>query len=156
MLKMKSDSISTQPRKATLFPRKVNKIYYSHSMYYYNTTTEEKDLEFLSSRGTTVNPNGLNLGKSMSPYLKTVQNCDSVWHRGDTIGVAMEVLTALALDKPVYSLESTGKTTASEKSLFISIFKTSGFTEHDKNLILSLFGKNISTKFGRILKGNFK
>ena len=156
MLKMKSDSVKTQPRKATQCLEKINKIYYSHSMYYYNTKTEEKDLEFLSSKGTIVNPNGLNLGKSMSPYLKTVQKCDSVWHRGDTIGVATEVLAALALDKPVYSLETAVETTASEKSLFISIFKTSGFTEHDKNLILSLFGKNILTKFGHILKGNFK
>lgn len=153
---MKSDRSRNQTNKANLYLENVNKIYYAHSMCFYNTLTEQKDLEFLSSKGTTVNPNGLNLGKSMKPYLITVQKCDSVWHRGDTIGVALEVLTALALDKPVYSLENNAETTDSEKSLFIKVFKNFRYREQDRNLILPLFGKNISTKFGRILKGNFK
>ena len=77
-------------------------IYYSHSMQYYDTDTERKDVAFLSKlkNSTVINPNGMDLQgydkRSMIPYLITVKRSDAVWYRGSTIGVIAECLTALS------------------------------------------------------------
>jgi hypothetical protein len=85
-----------------------------------------------------VNPNGLRLGKDMFQYLSLVKQCDAVWYRGNTIGVVFEVLTALAMHKPVYSLEAKDIMNRYEILNFIDIFRNNYYIEQD----LSLFEAN--------------
>lgn len=143
--------------KTNLFSNIKHKVYYAHSIRFYNTQTETSDIEFLKTLkySKIINPNGLNLGKSMQPYLLTIQKCDLVWYRGSTIGVVQEVLTALALNKAVYSLETKDLMSHSEISNFIVIFNDSLYSDPDKRLILSLFGKSVYKTFLRILEGDF-
>jgi hypothetical protein len=108
-------------------------IYYSHSMCFYDTKTEKEDLKFLKSfkHAKIVNPNGLGLGRDMIQYLSQVKQCDTVCYRGNTIGVVFEVLTALAMHKPVYSLEAKDIMTHYEILDFINIFVNNDFVKHD-------------------------
>ncbi len=136
-------------------------IYYSHSMQYYDTDTERKDMAFLSKQknSTVINPNGMDsLGydkKSMIPYLLTVQKSDAVWYRGSTIGVVAECLTAVVLNKKVYSLETRKPITRSEILNFSELFKNNTYCEPDKRLIKNLFGNPVYKRFLILLDGGF-
>ena len=136
-------------------------IYYSHSMQYYDTDTERKDMAFLSKQknSTVINPNGMDLlgydKKSMIPYLLTVQKSDAVWYRGSTIGVVVECLTAVVLNKKVYSLETRKPITQPEILKLSELFKNNTYCESDKRLIKNLFGNPVYKRFLILLDGGF-
>lgn len=130
-------------------------IYYAHSLCFYNTETERRDLSFLrKTKCKIINPNGLGLGHSMNPYLKEVEACDVVWYRGDTIGVAVEVLTALALKKSVFSCETEEPISKADFKRFSQLFRYSGFFELDMESILASFGKTVHESLKKIVSDN--
>jgi hypothetical protein len=104
-------------------------IYYAHSLKYYNTEIEKEDLKFLQSLGHVVNPNGKGITGEIFEYLLKVSESDAVYFRGNTIGVAFEVLTALAMRIPVYSLETKQPINKAEKTILIDIFQNSPFID---------------------------
>jgi|YelNatPaOPRAMG01_1025707.scaffolds.fasta_scaffold13306_5 hypothetical protein len=107
-------------------------IYYAHSLDLYFTEIEKKDLKYLTSKKfKVVNPRDLNLGKEMIRYLYKVKDCDAVWYRGNSIGVIFEILTALTLRKPVYSLESKKKMSKDEMLNFINTFQNNRYVDND-------------------------
>jgi len=148
---MKTDQFPDQSFKPDIHIISINKpyyIYYAHSICFYNTKTEKEDLKFLKSkRSKIVNPNGLALGKDMCQYLFKVKECGAVWYRGNTIGVVFEVLTALAMHKPVYSLETKDIMNHYEIMDFIDIFRNNYYTKHD----LSLFEANFPEYYADFL-----
>ena len=155
---MKTDYANNQSTYATINHNWSNKIYYAHSIKFYNTQKELEDLKFLSTlKSEIVNPNGLRFeGKrSMEPYLLLISESDSVWYRGDTIGVIQEVLTALTLNKPVYSLETKKSITSQQISKFARIFGESPYCNNDRKLVRILFGQDVSEQFVRVLEGDF-
>ena len=149
------------PSKLTQTEQARTIIYYSHSMQYYDTDTERKDVAFLSKlkNSTVINPNGMDLlgydKRSMIPYLITVKRPDAVWYRGSTIGVIAEYLTALSLNKKVYSLEARKPIARSEISNFSEMFKDNIYSESDKMLIKKLFGNSVYKQFLILLEGGF-
>jgi hypothetical protein len=133
---MKTEHLHVQSPNAKIHFISINKpfyIYYAHSIKFYNTETERRDLKFLRTvkHVKVLNPNGLALGKDMFRYLFKVKQCDAVWYRGTTIGVVFEVLTALAMGKPVYSLETKDIMNRYEILDFINIFVNNEYVEHD-------------------------
>ena len=132
---MKSESAKTHPSKLNRDITNSNKllhIYYAHSFQYYDSQTERNDLKFLKSKhAKVINPNGLALGKDMIQYLFKVKDCDAVWYRGNTIGVVFEVLTALAMHKPVYSLETKDVISPINIKYFAGIFRNNRYIDND-------------------------
>jgi len=120
---------------------KYNTVYYSHSIYFYNTKTELQDIIFLKTlkRTKIINPNGLGLGKEMIQYLFLVERSDAVWFRGDTIGVILECLSALAMNKPVYSLQSKDIINDKEIQNFVNAFVSDSFFKHDLERFKAIF-----------------
>jgi hypothetical protein len=104
-------------------------IYFSHSLKYYNTEIEKEDLKFLQSLGHVVNPNGKGITGEIFEYLLKVSESDAVWYRGNTIGVAFEVLTALAMRIPVYSLETKQVISKVEITTLIDTFQNGPFID---------------------------
>ena len=157
---MMSDCSDNQTYSSNIDAHRVNKIYYAHSIRLYNTRTEKNDLDFLNSFGhsITVNPNSnvFNGKRSMKPYLLLVSECDSQWYRGETIGVIFEVLSALALDKNVYSLTTKGPISEIEVSDFAALFKKHRFLESDVILFKNLFDSTAYENFRTLLKGDSK
>lgn len=155
---MKTGYRNNQPNTAKPNHNRSNKVYYAHSIKFYNTQKELADLKFLSTlKSKIVNPNGMRFEgtRSMKPYLLLVSKCDSVWYRGDTIGVVLEVLIALVLNKTVYSLETRKLMTSTQIDNFIRIFKDNSYCDYDINLVLLWFGQDVSERFIRILEGDF-
>jgi hypothetical protein len=147
---MRNDQLPDQSHKPKIDIISINKpyyIYYSHSIRYYNTQQEENDIKFLESNFKIINPNDLRLGKDMIQYLFKVQQCDAVWYRGNTIGVVFEVLTALAMKKPVFSLRSKDIMNYFEITDFIEIFRNNDYIEHD----ISLFEDNFPEYYSDFL-----
>jgi len=136
---------------------KYSYVYYAHSISFYNTWIEKDDLEFLRSLKHTkiVNPNGLALGKDMFQYLFLVKQCDAVWYRGNTIGVVFEVLTALAMHKPVYSLETKGEIQEYDISYFVNIFRNNYYFNSDLLAFKVNFPKYYN-RFIKLLQGDFQ
>ena len=135
-------------------------VYYAHSISFYNTWIEIEDLKFLRSLKHTkvVNPNGLKINSSekfIIPYLQTVEKCDFVCYRGYTIGVVFEVLTALAMHKPVYSLETKGKMQEFDISYFVNIFRNNYYFNSDLLAFKVNFPKYYN-RFIKLLKGDFQ
>jgi hypothetical protein len=129
-------------------------IYYSHSLRYYNTDTEKEDLKFLQSLGDVVNPNGKGITGEIFEYLLMVSECDAVWYRGNTPGVAFEVLTALAMRIPVYSLETKQMINKAERTILIDIFQNSPFLD-DLVMFEAMFPQAYAN-FLRVLKGDIQ
>jgi len=157
---MKTDQFPDQSFKASIHGSKQYKhshIYYAHSMCFYDTKTEKEDLKFLKSFKYTkiVNPNGLALGKDMFQYLFLVKQCDAVWYRGYTIGVVFEVLTALAMHKPVYSFETKGKMQEYDISYFVNIFRNNYYFNSDLLAFKVNFPKYYN-RFIKLLQGDFQ
>jgi len=154
---MKTDQFpnqSTTPKINVISINKPYYIYYSHSIRYYNTQQEENDIKFLNSKKCKiVNPNGLRLGQDMFQYLYKVKECDAVWYRGNTIGVAFEVLTALAMKKSVYSLESKQIISSYEITNFVNIFWNRYYIKDDLSLFEKIFPEYYSD-FISLLSGD--
>jgi hypothetical protein len=129
-------------------------IYYSHSLKYYNTEIEKEDLKFLQSLGYVVNPNGKGITGEIFEYLLKVSESDAVWYRGNTIGVAFEVLTALALRIPVYSLETRQLINNAERTILIDVFQNSPFVD-DLVMFEAMFPQAYPN-FLRVLKGDIQ
>jgi len=128
-------------------------IYYAHSLDLYFTEIEKKDLKYLTSKKfKVVNPRDLNLGKDMFQYLFKVKECDAVWYRGNTIGVALEVITALAMKKPVYSLKTRKKISRSEIAYLVNIYQNNAFIGYDLVLFEKVFPYYCNA-FERLIKG---
>jgi len=140
---MKTDQFpnqSTTPKINVISVNKPYYIYYSHSIGYYNTQTEKEDLKFLRTKSAkVVNPNGLKLGSDIFQYLLKVKQCDAVWYRGYTQGVAFEVLTALAMRKHVFSLETKGTINSFDKPFFIKIFLCNDYINQNLSLFEKIF-----------------
>ena len=88
-------------------PKNINRAYYAHSTKFYNTAIEKTDVDFIESKGlSVVNPNSNQFHNSndMEVYLRAIKKCDTVYYRGSSIGVILEVLTALAMNKPVFKI----------------------------------------------------
>lgn len=83
----------------------IHTCYFAHSMQYYNTNIEKKIIEKLSKKYHVLNPNELNLGHNMMSYIDVVYNSDIVVYHGNTVGVAFEVLSAMAFNKPVMNVD---------------------------------------------------
>lgn len=134
---MMSDCADNQTFSTYINVHKVNKIYYAHSIGLYNTQREQEDLEFLSSlnHSKVINPNGPGLGKSMIPYLRTVKKCNSLWYRGYSPGVVLEVLVAETLRKPVFSLETRKAINRNERDFIIHLFNKNPYRDHDIDLL---------------------
>jgi len=154
---MKTEQTNVQSFKPNIDIISINKpyyIYYSHSIRYYNTQQEKNDIKFLNSKKCKiVNPNGLRLGKDMFQYLFKVKECDAVWYRGNTIGVVFEVLTALAMKKTVYSLESRDLMNRYEITDFIDIFHHRPYIEQDLSSFEAIFPEYLDN-FLRVLDGD--
>jgi len=129
-------------------------IYYSHSLKHYNTEIEKEDLKFLQSLGHVINPNGQGATREIFEYLFMVSECDAVWYRGNTIGVAFEVLTALAMRIPVYSLETRQLINKAERTILIDIFQNSPFID-DLTMFEAMFPQAYPN-FLRMLKGDIQ
>jgi len=140
---MRNDQLTDQFPQPKIDIISINKpyyIYYSHSIGYYNTQQEENDIKFLNSKKCKIiNPNGLRLGKDIFQYLFKIKDCDAVWYRGNTIGVAFEVLSALAMHKPVYSLESKQIISSYEITNFVNIFWNRYYIKDDLSLFEKIF-----------------
>ncbi len=106
-------------------------IYYAHPIGTYYTAIENKDLAFLKNKGIITNPRDLNIGSDMFCYLKVVKRNDMVYYRGQTIGVVLEILSALAFGKKVYSIETRKSISKREKDLFVQILNSSIHRESD-------------------------
>jgi len=142
-----------QPKIDIISINKPYYIYYSHSISYCNTQQEKNNLKFLRSKKfEIINPNGLGLGKEMYKYLFKVELCDAVWYRGDTIGVALEVITALAMKKPVYSLKTRKKISRSEIAYLVNIYQNNAFIGYDLALFEKVF-PYCCNAFERLIKG---
>ena len=124
----------------SIYAKNTYKVYYAHSMSFYNSAIELKDLKFLNPKYNVVNPKDLKFSgnRSMLPYLLTVKDCDIVYYRGNTIGVVIEVLTSLSLHKPVYSLKSKDLMTYNEIKNFATIFNNNPYHNKDLTLIKSI------------------
>jgi len=129
-------------------------IYYSHSLHYYNTDTEREDLKFLQSLGHVINPNGKGITGEIFEYLLKVSESDAVWYRGNTIGVAFEVLTALAMRIPVYSLETKQRISKAERTTLIDTFRNSPFID-DLVMFEAIFPQAYPD-FLRVLRGDIQ
>jgi hypothetical protein len=129
-------------------------IYYSHSLQYYNTDIEKEDLTFLQTLGHVVNPNGKGTTREIFEYLLMVSECDAVWYRGITPGVAFEVLTALAMRIPVYSLETKQLINNAEKTILIDVFQNSPFL--DDLVIFEAMFPQAYPDFLRVLRGDIQ
>lgn len=106
--------------------------YYAHSIEFYGTVQEQADIRYLKSlKLKVINPNGLGLGRDMYRYLLKVRHCDSVYFRGNTIGVILEVLTAKALNKPVFSLKTRQPIADNDLNNFIDIFNRNQYRNYD-------------------------
>jgi len=154
---MRNDQFPDQFPQPNIHIISVNKhyyIYYAHSIRFYNTQEEKDDLKFLKSQQfKIINPNGLALGKDMFQYLFKVKECDAVWYRGNTIGVVFEVLTALAMKKTVYSLESRDLMNHYEITDFIDIFHHRPYIEQDLSSFEAIFPEYLDN-FLRVLDGD--
>jgi hypothetical protein len=86
-------------------------VYYAHSKLIYGTKREKRELAFLKKKFTFVIDPNKDMGElgSIDPYLKKVDECDMVVcspHDGYLgRGQYSEVLHALKLNKPVYSIQ---------------------------------------------------
>jgi len=141
-------SIKHKPVKNAFF------IYFSHSLCYYNTAIEKDDIKFLESLGHVVNPNGKGITGEIFEYLLMVSECDAVWYRGNTPGVAFEVLTALAMRIPVYSLETRQLISNAERTILIDVFQNSPFID-DLVMFEAMFPQAYPN-FLRVLKGDIQ
>ncbi len=130
---MNSGLVKNQKTTAKKYSRTLNKVYYAHSIDFYDTQIELDDLEFLSSlkHSKVINPNGLGLGKSMMPYLRTVKECNSLWYRGHSPGVVLEVLVADTLRKPVFSFETHEAIDKEEMNFIIYLFNKNSYRDRD-------------------------
>jgi len=153
---MKTEQTNVQSFKANVY--RINKykhsyIYYAHSMCFYDTKTEKEDLKFLKSKQSKIiNPNGLRLGKDIFQYLFKVKECGAVWYRGNTIGVVFEVITALSMKKPVYSLETKDIMNHYEITDFVNIFHHRPYIEQDLSSFEAIFPEYLDN-FLRVLDG---
>lgn len=148
---MISDCVNNQKPNAIRNIHRDNKVYYAHSMFYYNTDLEQSDLYFLKSvSNQIINPNNLKFQglRSMRPFLMLVSECDSLWYRGSSIGVIFEVLTALAMNKTVNSVETRKPITKNEVNTFVWIFNRDSFRDADVDLLSNgaIFGDSILNK----------
>ena len=162
---MKNETPSLQKRVrqmsqgANKYPDSIDKFYYAHSMEFYDSQQEKSDLKHFTAKMPNVmivNPKTLGLGNSMSEYLKVVQTCDEVWFRGTTIGVNLEILTALAMGKPVFSMITKKPISDSVKTYFISNFNKSFYRDHDLREIQTLFGKAVHKRFLKLIEGDLQ
>jgi len=128
-------------------------IYYSHSFHFYNSEIERADIEFLQSQGEAYNPNGRGRTRAISEYLLAVSESDVVWYRGNTIGVAFEVLTALALQIPVFSLETKQRINKAEITILIDTLRNSPSFSDDLVLFEAMF-PHAYPNFLRVLRGD--
>ena len=127
-------------------------VYYAHSIQYYNRITEQKDIKYIQSlKYNVVNPNGLNLGHSMMPYLLKVKDADVVYYRGDTIGVVLEVITAKIFNKPVYSLGTHELMSNEEFNYFLNIYKNFPYMHNDISMIKSITNEQQFSKFTELI-----
>ena len=127
-----------------------NKIYYAHPLDTYGLPEEDKDVEFLEKKGIIVNPSDIELDCSnkMIVYIYIIKDCDTVYYRGTTAGVAFEVLCALAFGKPVFSLETGREITPDQIRELVLSFNSKTFTK--KNL--ELFKKHFPSYYDKLIE----
>jgi len=108
----------------------MRKIYYSHPKELYGSDIEKIDLDFLSSKGDVTNPRGYN-ERDMIFYIKLLKEHDVVYYRCLGFGVSFEVLSALAFEIPVYSLETKRSISKSQIKGVVEVFKSSPHFKKD-------------------------
>ena len=130
-----------------------DKIYYAHSIKYYFSKKEEEDVRYLYKlKCIIINPSDLVFDtEGMTPYLLKVKECDAVYFRGETIGVILEVLTALVQDKKVFSLESKKFISEEKIKKFSYLFFQSSVFGDDLDLIEQLFGQKLKKKLFQLI-----
>lgn len=108
-------------------------VYYAHSMEYYNTDIELKDIEMLKSKGyRVINPAKLDFNGNMWAYVDTVvRKSDIVYFRGFTIGVAQEVISALTFNKKCYSCETLKTISKDDKEMLGIVITLNNFYKKD-------------------------
>lgn len=130
-----------------------DKIYYAHSIKYYGSTKEVKDIKYLLKLGRTIiNPSDFVFDTDgMTPYLLMVKDCDAIYFRGETIGVIFEVLIALVLGKKVFSLESKKLISEEKIKSFSYLFFQSSVFDDDLDLIEQLFGQKLKKRLFQLI-----
>ena len=89
--------------------------------------------------------------EGMMPYLLKVKECDAIYFRGESIGVILEVLTALVQDKKVFSLESKKLISEEKIKKFSYLFFQSSVFGDDLDLIEQLFGQKLKKKLFQLI-----
>ncbi len=130
-------------------------IYYAHSIAYYNTEQEKKDIEFLQNIMPVLNPKDIN-AKDMSDFIKLVLNAKQVWYRGYTAGVCLEVIVSLLKNIPVYSLETKLHISVKELSRIIEVYRKTNLIAHDRYMLLALQNESFANSFlNFIIRGDY-
>jgi len=106
------------------------KIYYAHPMNLYFSEIETKDLMFLSQKGIITNPRDIKF-ENMIDYINLVKNHNIVYYRGNTWGVAFEIISSISFEIPVYSLATKRKMSKKQYKEIIKSFKDSPYYEED-------------------------
>lgn len=119
-------------------------------MYYYGSDQETDDLNYLKTVSSQiVNPNTpkYQRERGMRVFLQLVSECSAIWYRGDSKGVIIEVLSALAIGKPVYSLKSRKRISNQEKSRFKYFFQYQRYYLQDIAEIKDIFSNKIKNRY---------
>ncbi len=132
-------NITNKHKKITIITNSNNRIYYAHPIQTYNTAIESSDLRFLNGKGKLTNPRSLDIGSDMFSYVRIVKDHDCVWFRGNSIGVVLEVLSALAFRKNVYSLETKKAITEQQITVMVEIFNSFYYKDNDIRRFKAMF-----------------
>lgn len=154
---MMSDCADNQTKTTNVYRSrryKYSYIYYAHPIVLYNTDQEKHDLDFLQSIKPVLNPRDLN-ETGMSVFINFTLYAKQVWYRGYTTGVCLEVIVALVKHIPVYSLETKLPISVDEQKKIIDAYKKTDLTEHDFDLLSSIFNTAFVNRFYNYIDGDF-
>ncbi|MGC8673364.1 MAG: hypothetical protein ACP5TO_07710 [Thermoplasmata archaeon] len=129
-------------------------IYYAHSIAFYGTNQEKKDIEFLQNIMQVVNPKEIN-AKDISDFIKLVLNANQVWYRGYTAGVCLEVIVSLLKNIPVYSIETKLPISVKGKIKIIEVYRKTNQIDHDRYMLSTIKDEAFANSFlNFIIKGD--
>ena len=119
-------------------------------MELYGSKTEKEDLEFLKRKGYVTNPADIKEKLPMIHFINLLREHDVVYYRISyrAWGVAFEVVSALAFEIPVYSLETKRKISKKRIKEIVEIFKNSPHFEED----VEAFKNNFTEDYAKFLK----
>jgi len=99
------------------------KVYYSRDFQLYETETESKDIEYLNYIGPVKFKNLILQDESF--YLSEIMTCSNLFFRGNSQKTALEVLFALSLKIPIFSLETKNRISEAGTMHFVNILQKS-------------------------------